>query len=146
MLELYAFKHYTNGINRRQRCRESRGNMHGRPTSGVAKIQLLDFCSSLHSRGGAWIPLNDVSSGECTKQVTSVEDEKGLLSPYAFALTLSHQVTQHRFRTLDIVAAWTGVDHGRAIVFVTGLTKSGNTHEGSRPDCSGKSYIRRVCP
>src|SRR4029450_11993800 len=64
---------------------------------------------------------------------------KGLL----LALTLSHQVTQHLFRKLDIVAEWTDFDHGRAIVFVTGLTQSGNTHQCSRPDCSGKSYIRR---
>src|SRR2546428_9134137 len=65
---------------------------------------------------------------------------KGLL----LALTLSHQVTQHLFRTLDIVAEWTGFDHGRAIVFVTCLTKSGNTHRYSYPDGSMKPYIRRV--
>src|SRR5437016_7939204 len=59
---------------------------------------------------------------------------KGLL----LALTLSHQVTQHRFRTLDIVAEWTDFDHGRAILFVTGLTKSGNAHRYSYPDGSGK--------
>src|SRR6266853_5707953 len=67
---------------------------------------------------------------------------KGLL----LALTLSHQVTHHRFRKMDIVAEWTGFDHGRAIVFVTGLTKHGNAHQCSRPNCSGKSYIRRVFP
>src|SRR6266702_1568011 len=57
---------------------------------------------------------------------------KGLL----LALTLSHQVTQHLFRELDIVAEWTGVDHGRAIVFVTGLTKRGNAHRYSSLDGS----------
>src|SRR6266581_9133210 len=57
---------------------------------------------------------------------------KGLL----LALTLAHQVTQHRFRKLDIVAEWTGVDHGRAIVFVTGLTQSGNAHRYSYLDGS----------
>src|SRR5712691_6849789 len=65
---------------------------------------------------------------------------KGLL----LALTLAHQVTQHRFRKLDIVAEWTGVDHGRAIVFVTSLAQSGNAHQCSRPDGSMKPYIRRV--
>jgi hypothetical protein len=54
------------------------------------------------------------------------------------ALTLSHQVTQHRFRKLDIVAAWTGFDHGRAIVFVTGLTKRGHAHRYSSLDGSVK--------
>src|SRR5437870_9712184 len=67
---------------------------------------------------------------------------KGMLH----ALTLSHQVTQHLFRELDIVAKWTGVDHGRAIVFVTGLTKSGNAHQCSRPDGSMKPYMGRVLP
>ena len=62
------------------------------------------------------------------------------------ALTLPHQVTQHLFRKLDITAEWTGVDHGRAIVFVTGLTQSGNAHQCSRPDGSMKLYIRRVFP
>src|SRR5439155_21939303 len=42
---------------------------------------------------------------------------KGLL----VALTLSHQVTQHLFRKEDITAEWTSVDHGRMVVFVTGL-------------------------
>src|SRR6266705_4949763 len=65
---------------------------------------------------------------------------KGLL----LALTLSHQVTHHRFRKLDIVAEWTGVDHGRAIVFVTGLAQTGNAHQCSRRNYSGKSYIRCV--
>src|SRR5262245_32889661 len=65
---------------------------------------------------------------------------KGIL----LALTLSHQVTQHLFRKLGITAEWTGVDHGRAIVFVTGLTQSGNTHQCSRPNYSVKSYIRYV--
>src|SRR5262245_18446028 len=51
------------------------------------------------------------------------------------ALNLSHQVTQHRFRILNIGAEWTGFDDGRAIVFVTGLTKSGNAYQCSRPDC-----------
>src|SRR5437870_3208273 len=37
---------------------------------------------------------------------------KGLLR----ALPLSHQVTQHLFRKLNIGAEWTGFDHGRAIV------------------------------
>src|SRR6266446_10297948 len=54
------------------------------------------------------------------------------------AMTLSHQVTQYLFRQLDITAEWTGFDHGRAIVFVTGLTKRGNVHQCSRPDGSGK--------
>jgi hypothetical protein len=54
---------------------------------------------------------------------------KGML----LALPLSHQVTQHLFRKLDIGAEWTGVDHGRAIVFVTCLTKSGNAHQCSYP-------------
>jgi hypothetical protein len=67
---------------------------------------------------------------------------KGLL----LALTLLHQVTQHLFRKLDIIAEWTGFDHGRAIVFVTGLTQSGSAHRYSYPECSGKSYIRRVLP
>src|SRR2546422_5128644 len=65
---------------------------------------------------------------------------KGLL----LALTLSHQVTQHRFRKLDIVAEWTGFDYGRAIVFVTGLTKSGNAHRYSYPDGSGKPCVMLV--
>src|SRR5215510_10659945 len=56
------------------------------------------------------------------------------------ALPLSHQITQHLFRKLDITAEWTSFDHGRAIVCVTGLTKSGNAHQCSRPDCAGKSY------
>src|SRR4030095_11885622 len=47
------------------------------------------------------------------------------------AMTLLHQVTQHLFRKLDIGAEWTGFDHGRAIVFVTGLTQSGNAHRYS---------------
>src|SRR5215510_10264292 len=67
---------------------------------------------------------------------------KGLL----LALTLLHQVTQYLFRKLDLAAEWTGFDHGRAIVFVTCLTKSGNAHQCSRPNYSGKSYIRRVLP
>src|SRR5712691_11166263 len=58
---------------------------------------------------------------------------KGLL----LALTLSHQVTKHLFRKLGITAEWTGFDHGRAIVFVTGLTQSGKIHQCSRPDGSG---------
>src|SRR5215510_1706355 len=62
------------------------------------------------------------------------------------ALTLSHQVTQHLFRKLDIGAEWTGFDHGRAIVFVTGLTQSGNAHQCSCPDGSMKLYIRHVLP
>src|SRR6516162_1367352 len=62
---------------------------------------------------------------------------KGLL----LTLTISHQIAQHLFRTLDVGAAWTGFDHSRAIVFVTGLTQSGNAHRYSFPDCSGKSYI-----
>src|ERR1700704_4918704 len=66
---------------------------------------------------------------------------KGMLH----AQTLSHQVTQHLFRKLDIVAAWTGVDHGRAIVFVTGLTKRGNTHRYSYPDGSVTPCDIRVC-
>src|SRR5262249_35682542 len=67
---------------------------------------------------------------------------KGLL----LALTLAHQVTQHLFREWDIVAEWTDFDHGRAIAFVTSLTKSGNAHQCSRRDGSGTSYIRRVLP
>src|SRR5262245_24797803 len=67
---------------------------------------------------------------------------KGIL----LALPLSHQVTQHLFRKLDIGAEWTGFDHGRAIVFVTSLTQSGYAHQCSRPDCSMKLYIRRVRP
>src|SRR5205823_9136075 len=66
---------------------------------------------------------------------------KGLL----LALTLSHQVTQHLFRKLDIVAEWTGFDHGRAIVFVTGLTQSGNAHRYSFPDGSGQPCVMLVC-
>src|SRR5215831_5769201 len=62
------------------------------------------------------------------------------------ALTLSYQVTQHLFRKLDIIAEWTGFNHGRAIVFVTSLTQSGNAHQCSYPDCSGKPHIRRVLP
>src|SRR5215831_7836101 len=65
---------------------------------------------------------------------------KGLL----LALTLSHQVTQHLFRKLDIVAEWTGFDHGRAIVFVTGLTKSGNVHRYSSLDGSVQPCIMLV--
>src|SRR5262249_1075607 len=62
------------------------------------------------------------------------------------ALTLSHQVTQHLFRKWQMRAEWTGFDQGRAIVFVTGLTQRGNTHQCSRPDGSMKLYIRRVLP
>ena len=47
------------------------------------------------------------------------------------ALTLSHQVTQHLFRKLDITAEWTGFDDGRAIVCVTGLAQIGNAHQYS---------------
>src|SRR5712691_7525715 len=65
---------------------------------------------------------------------------KGMLH----AQTLSHQVTQYLFRELDIVAAWTGVDHGRAIVFVTGLTKRGNAHRYSYRDGSVKSCVMLV--
>src|SRR5215510_12568399 len=59
------------------------------------------------------------------------------------ALTLSHQITQHRFKKLDIVAEGTGVDHGRAIVLITGLTKSGNAHQCSRPD--GSIPVHQTC-
>src|SRR5215510_14043423 len=62
---------------------------------------------------------------------------KGLL----LVLTLSHQVTQHLFRELDIAAEWTGFDHGRAIVFVTGLTKSGQVHRYSYLNGSVKPCV-----
>src|SRR6266478_8893947 len=64
--------------------------------------------------------------------------------PMLHAQTLSHQVTQHLFRELDIVAEWTGFDHGRAIVFVTGLTKSGNAHRYSYLDGSVKPCVMLV--
>ena len=62
------------------------------------------------------------------------------------AMTLSHQVTQHGFRELDIAAEWTGFDYGRVVVFVTGLAQIGDAHQCSYPDCSGKPCIRRVFP
>src|SRR5215475_3222622 len=65
---------------------------------------------------------------------------KGLL----LALTLSHQVTQHLFRKLDIGAEWTGCDHGRAIVFVTGLTQSGYAHRYSSFDGLVKPCVMLV--
>src|SRR5712691_8931031 len=66
---------------------------------------------------------------------------KGMLH----AQTLSHQVTQYLFRELDIAAEWTGVDHGRAIVFVTGLTKRGNGHRYSSLDGSMQPCVMLVC-
>jgi hypothetical protein len=39
---------------------------------------------------------------------------------------------------VDIGAEWTGCDHGRAIVFVTGVTQRGNAYHCSRLDCSGR--------
>src|SRR3989442_9465537 len=65
---------------------------------------------------------------------------KGMLH----AQPLSHQVTQYLFRELDIAAEWTGVDHGRAIVFVTGLTKRGNAHRYSYLDGSVKPCVMLV--
>src|ERR1700704_3630380 len=42
-------------------------------------------------------------------------------------------------------AEWTGFDHSRAIVFVTGLTKSGNTHRYSSLDGSVQPCVLLVC-
>src|SRR6266567_669024 len=75
--------------------------------------------------------------GECVRLVrlhdrqrwSKSSTPKGLL----LALTLLHQVTQYLFRKLDIIAEWTGFNHGRAIVFVTCLTQSGNAHQCSYP-------------
>src|SRR2546428_9411383 len=49
---------------------------------------------------------------------------KWLLVP----IVVSHQVTQHLFRKLDITAEWTGVDHSRVVAFVAGLAQIGNAH------------------
>src|SRR6266568_1195546 len=57
-------------------------------------------------------------------------------------IMVSHQVTQHLFRELDITAEWTGFDHSRMVVFVTGLAQIENAHQCSHPDCSGKPCIR----
>jgi hypothetical protein len=88
MLELYTLKHDTNLINRYQRG-ESRGTT--RTVDHVpdaAMIQNLNFYSSLLCRGGSWLSLNDVSLGECTNKVGSVEGNKSLLSSYAFVLAV----------------------------------------------------------
>jgi len=45
-------------------------------------------CCRTSAVAGSWLSLHDVSSGACTKQVASVEEAKGLLSPYAFALAV----------------------------------------------------------
>jgi hypothetical protein len=75
-MALHTLEHYTLVMHRHPR-RESREPLLSGGAPGVAKVQLLDLCSSLHSRGGAWIPLNDVSSGACTKKIVSVEHAEG---------------------------------------------------------------------
>src|SRR5437660_1753830 len=62
------------------------------------------------------------------------------------SIVVSHQVTQYLFREVGIAAEWTGVDHGRVMVFVTGLAQIGNAYQCSYPDGSGKPCIRRVFP
>ena len=82
---------------------------------------------------------------ECFRMVMMHDRQRWSKSPTTkgllLALPLLHQVTQHLFRKLDIVAEWTGIDHGRAIVFVTCLTKSGNGHSYSYLDSSVKPCV-----
>ena len=75
-LERQTLPHDTDVMHRHERM-ESRRQSPSGDALGVAKIQLLDLCSSLHSRGGAWMPLHDVSSGACTKKIVSVEHAEG---------------------------------------------------------------------
>jgi len=49
------------------------------------------------------------------------------------SIVVSHKVTQHLFRELDIAAEWTCFDYGRVVVFVTGLAQIRKVHQCSYP-------------
>src|SRR5262245_23746091 len=67
---------------------------------------------------------------------------KCLLVPIA----VPNYVTQQGFSKLDIVAEWTGFDHSRVVVFVTGLAQIGNAHQCSRPHGSTKPWVMLLLP
>jgi hypothetical protein len=71
-MALHTLQHCTPVMHRHHR-RERREQSLSGGAPGVAKIQLLDLCASLHSRAGAWIPRNDVLSEASTKKIVSAE-------------------------------------------------------------------------